>query len=89
MQTRITAVFVLGLAAASATVVWPAAAQTSTSPGPDAAAGARPARGPEQSSVPSAAPPADTRHTTGAHNQDPTVKAMNEAERRKVEAHGK
>lgn len=84
MQTRLAAAFVLGLAAAL-----PAAAQTSTQPGPDAAAQARPARGPEQSSVSNAAPPADARTTTGAQNQDPTVKAMNEAERRKIEAHGK
>lgn len=84
MHTRFAATLALGLAAAL-----PAAAQTSTQPGPDAAAQARPARGPEQSSVPTAAPPADTRHTTGAHTQSPTVKAMNEAERRKVEEHGK
>ena len=84
MQTRLAAAVVLGLAAAL-----PAAAQTSTQPGPDAAAQARPARGPEQSSVSTSAPPADGRTTTGAQNQDPTVKAMNEAERRKIEAHGK
>lgn len=84
MQTRFIAALVLGLAAAS-----PAAAQTSTPPGPGAAADARPARGPDQTSVPTAAPPANTQNTTGAHNQSPTVKAMNEAERRKIEAHGK
>jgi len=67
----------------------PAAAQTSTPTGPGAAAEARPARGPEQSSVPSAAPPATTGQTTATKNQDPTVRQMNESERRKVEVNGK
>lgn len=84
MQTGFIAALVLGLAAAL-----PAAAQTSTPPGPGAAGEARPARGPDQTSVPTAAPPADTRHTTGARNQSPEVKQMNENELRKIEKHGK
>lgn len=67
----------------------PVAAQTSTPTGPGSAAQARPSRGPEQASVPNVAPPASTGQVTGAHDQSPTVKQMNEAERKKVEVHGK
>ena len=67
----------------------PAAAQTSTPAGPGAAAQARPARGPEQTSVPNAAPAATTGQTTAAKDQDPTVKQMNQAEGSKVEKFGK
>ena len=67
----------------------PAVAQTTTPTGPGAASQARPARGPEQTSVPSTAPAATTGQTTGAQNQDPTVKQMNEAEKSKIEKFGK
>ena len=67
----------------------PAAAQTSTTAGPGSAAQARPSRGPEQASVPNAAPPATTGQTTAAHDQSPAVQQMNDAERKKVEVHGK
>ena len=67
----------------------PAAAQTSTPAGPGSAAQARPSRGPEQTSVPNAAPPATTGQTTAAPGQNPTVKEMNQAERSKVEVHDK
>jgi hypothetical protein len=51
---------------------------------------ARPGRGPQsQSSVPSAAPPASTTQTTGATNQPPVVKEMNEQEAKEVEKEGK
>ena len=51
---------------------------------------ARPARGPqEQTSVTTAAPPASTAQPTGATNQPPAVKQMNEEERKKVEKEGK
>lgn len=51
---------------------------------------ARPGRGPaSEAAVPSAAPPATTSQTTGATKQDPVVKNMNEAEKGKVEEHGK
>jgi hypothetical protein len=50
----------------------------------------RPAKaGPEQTSVPNAAPPATTTQTTGATNQDPKVKEMNEEEKKKIEKEGK
>ena len=67
----------------------PVCAQTSTPSAPGAAGQARPARGPQQSSVPNAAPAATTDQTTGARNQNPTVKQMNESERGKVAAQGK
>lgn len=73
------------LAAAS----FPAAAQTSTPTGPGAASQARPSRGPEQTSVPNAAPAATTGQTTASTNQDPGVKQMNQAEEKKVEKTGK
>jgi hypothetical protein len=50
----------------------------------------RPAKeGPQQTSVPNAAPPATITQTTGASNQDPKIKAMNEEEKQKVEKEGK
>ena len=56
---------------------------------PDATA-TRPAKaGPEQTSVPNAAPPATTTQITGATNQDPKVKKMNDDESKKVEKEGK
>jgi hypothetical protein len=56
---------------------------------PDATA-TRPSKtGPEQTSVPNASPPATTTQTTGATNQDPKVKKMNEDEKKKVEKEGK
>ena len=67
----------------------PATAQTGTPTGPGAAASARPTRGPEQTSVPNAAPPATTGQTTASKAQDPTVKQMNQAEGKKVERFGK
>ena len=79
----------LALLAAVAAGPLPAVAQTTTPTGPDAASQARPARGPEQTSVPSTAPAATTGQTTGAQNQDPTVKQMNEVEKSKIEKFGK
>ncbi len=67
----------------------PAAAQTSTPTGPGAASQARPSRGPEQTSVPNAAPAATAGQTTASTSQDPTVKQMNQAEGSKVEKTGK
>jgi hypothetical protein len=50
----------------------------------------RPAKaGPEQTSIPNAAPPATTTQTTGANNQEPKVKKMNEDEKQKIEKEGK
>ena len=67
----------------------PAAAQTSTPTGPGAASQARPSRGPDQTSVPNAAPAATTGQTTASKNQDPGVKQMNRAEGSKIEKFGK
>jgi len=47
------------------------------------------ANGPDQSSVPNAAPQATRTQTTGQTPPDPTVKEMNEKERGKVEREGK
>jgi hypothetical protein len=47
------------------------------------------ANGPDQSSVPNAAPPATRTQTTGQAPPDQTVKEMNERERSKVEREGK
>ena len=63
-----------------------AAAQTN----PPNATATRPAKaGPEQTSVPNASPPATTTQTTGESNQSPTVKKMNEDEKKKIETEGK
>jgi hypothetical protein len=56
---------------------------------PDATA-SRPAKnGPEQTSIPNTAPPATAAQTTGATNQEPKVKEMNEDEKKKIEKEGK
>jgi cytoskeletal protein RodZ len=56
---------------------------------PDTTA-ARPAKtGPEQTSVPNAAPPATTTQTTGESKQSSTVKNMNEDGKKKLETEGK
>ena len=60
-----------------------------TSPPPSATA-TRPAKtSPAQTSVPNASPPATTTQTTGEANRDPTVKKMNEDEKKKVDTTGK
>ena len=65
----------------------PTTAAQANQPGPTAT---RPATGgPEQTSVPNAAPPATTTQTTGATNQDLKVKKMNDDESKKVETEGK
>jgi len=42
-----------------------------------------------EKSVPSSAPAATTTQTTGATDQDKTVKSMNNSEKAKIEANGK
>jgi len=65
----------------------PTTAAEANRPGTDAT---RPAKdGPQQTSVPNAAPPATVTETTGATNQDPKIKQMNEEEKKKVETEGK
>jgi hypothetical protein len=62
----------------------PASAQTSPPP----ATATRPGS-PEQTSVPNNAPPSSRTQTTGEVSRDPTIKKMNEDEKRKVEKEGK
>jgi hypothetical protein len=58
-------------------------------PPPDGTA-TRPAKNPpSQTSVPNAGSPATRTQTTGETNQDPTIKKMNENEKKKVETKGK
>jgi hypothetical protein len=65
----------------------PTKAAEANRPGTDAT---RPSKtGPEQTSVPNAAPPATTTQITGATNQEPKVKEMNEEEKKKIEKEGK
>ena len=61
-------------------------AKAQTSPPP--ATATRPGS-PDQTSVPNQAPPASRTQTTGETSQDPTIKKMNEDEKRKVEKEGK
>jgi hypothetical protein len=57
---------------------------------PPSATATRPATtSPAQTSAPNVSPPATTTQTTGAANQDPTVKKMNEDEKQKVDTKGK
>lgn len=70
-------------------IAGPALAQTSTPPASGAAGSARPARGPEQSTLGSPAPAAGTTNTTATPNPDPAVQQMNDEARRKVEQEGK
>jgi cytoskeletal protein RodZ len=60
-------------------------AQGNTTP---PATATRPAT-PDQSSLPSNAPPASTTQTTGQSSQDPKVQEMNTKEKGKVEREGK
>jgi hypothetical protein len=65
----------------------PALAQSSSTPGTTAT---RPAAVPTgQTSIPNDSPPATTTQTTGEVSRDPTVKKMNEDEKRKIETEGK
>jgi hypothetical protein len=65
----------------------PTTAAQANSPGTNAA---RPAKnGPEQTSVPNSSPPATRTQTTGESNQSPTVKKMNDDEKKKIETEGK
>ena len=65
----------------------PTTAAEANRPGANAT---RPAKtGPEQTSIPNANPPASVTQTTGASNQEPKVKEMNEEEKNKIEKEGK
>jgi len=75
------------LAGAVSLATQAAAAENNT---PPATTATRPAaNGPDQSSVPNAAPPATRTQTTGQTPPDPKVKEMNDRERSKVEREGK
>ncbi|WP_316396791.1 hypothetical protein [Bradyrhizobium sp. 33ap4] len=57
---------------------------------PPKATATRPAKVlPDQNSVPSSGPPATTGQTTGEASRDPTIKQMNDDEKRKVDTKGK
>jgi hypothetical protein len=65
----------------------PTTAAEANRPGANAT---RPAKdGPQQTSIPNASPPVTATQTTGATNQEPKVKAMNEEEKKKIETEGK
>ena len=65
------------------------AANAQTNPSPGATA-TRPAKTPpDQTSIPGSGAPATTTQTTGEASRDPTIKKMNEDEKRKVETKGK
>jgi hypothetical protein len=65
----------------------PTTAAEANRPGTNAT---RPAKdGPQQRSIPNASPPASATQTTGATNQEPKVKEMNEEEKKKIEKEGK
>ena len=68
-------------------LVLPLAAWGQTQPAPPS--DVRPRGTAQESSAPAPAPPASTTNTTGSTAQDPGVKAMNDAEKAKVESKGK
>ena len=75
------------LASVQVCTVQPAAAQANAPPDTTAT---RPAKtSPAQTSAPNDTAPAAANQTTGATNQDPTVKKMNEDEKAKVDTKGK
>ena len=68
-------------------LVLPLAALGQTQPAPSS--DVRPRGTAQESSAPAPAPPAGATTTTGSTAQDPGVKAMNDAEKAKVESKGK
>ena len=67
--------------------IHPAEAQNNSAP---SATATRPATAPAgQTSLPNASPPATTTQTTGEVSRDPTIKKMNEDEKRKIDTEGK
>jgi hypothetical protein len=86
MKTKVTTLAAL-ISSVLLSSVQAVAAQTNPPPG---ATATRPAKTPpEQTSVPNASPPATTTQTTGENSRDPTVKKMNEDEKKKVDTTGK
>jgi len=86
MNTRVTTLAAL-ISSVLLSNVQEMAAQTTA---PPSATATRPAETPQgQTSVPNASPPATSTQTTGESNQNPTVKKMNEDEKKKVDTTGK
>jgi hypothetical protein len=86
MDTKVTTLAAL-VASVLFSNIHAAAAQANP---PASATATRPATTPpEQTSVPNTSPPATTTQTTGASDQDPTIKKMNEDEKQKVDTKGK
>lgn len=86
MKAKVTAI-IAALASGLLLIIAQAAAQTGQ---PPEATATRPAKTPPaQSSVPDNGPAASRTQTTGASNQDATVKSMNDKERAKVDTKGK
>jgi hypothetical protein len=85
MNTKLTA-----LAALISSVLLSNVQQVAAQTTPPPATATRPAETPQgQTSVPNASPPATRTQTTGESNQNPTVKKMNEDEKKKVDTTGK
>ena len=85
MNTRVTTLAVL-ISSVLLSNVQEVDAQTNPPP----ATATRPAETPQgQTSAPNASPPATRTQTTGESNQSPTVKKMNEDEKKKVDTTGK
>jgi len=89
MRERMTAALAILVLAAPLPCARHVEAQA-TSGAPTATTATRPEKKPaSQTSVPSAAPPATTKQTTGSTNQPSTVKTMNEDANAKANKEGK
>ena len=89
MKIRIVKLGTLAATLLSGVLLFDVQAKAQTSVSPDATA-TRPAKTPpDQTSIPSSGPPATTTQTTGEAGRDPTIKQMNEDEKRKVDSKGK
>jgi hypothetical protein len=85
MNTRVTTLAVL-ISSVLLSNVQEVDAQTNPPP----ATATRPAETPQgQTSAPNASPPATRTQTTGESNQSPTIKKMNEDEKKQVDTTGK
>jgi hypothetical protein len=74
----------------SSAITFSMSAVTAQTNAPPSATASRPAKTPtEQTSEPSAAPPATRTQTTGESNHDATIQKMNEDEKKKVNTEGK
>ncbi len=90
MHTKLAAVPIALLAAATLLGGVPDAKAQTNSDQPTSTTANRPAKEPQsQVSVPGSAPPASRTHTTGATNHNPTVKKMNEKAKARIKETGK